>query len=210
MGRIDETNLSPHEPVFFFDDEGTAFLFEGNSVPEQHWEPCDAFDDQVISIEFERLTKKEEFPKYSWGDCEKSTIINAQTLHPLLADYHPTYTYVWGDRFGTGHAWLETQVCGASYLTDLVGGSEAGGLFGYGLNYFTPINNMQTSQDIPGYFMVEHQHELSTNNPLNLDSSAYAKKQAEARDTLPRSVLENLVRSGARFLERVFKRNKPT
>ena len=65
MGRIDETNLSPHEPVFFFDDEGTAFLFEGNSVPEQHWEPCDAFDDQVISIEFERLTKKEEFPKLS-------------------------------------------------------------------------------------------------------------------------------------------------
>jgi hypothetical protein len=206
MNKIAEHIPSYHDAnnyEFIFDENGTPYFRDDPHKDSKTHDPCFFFDDQEIEKSFYVEIKQSDAANYAWGSCQEASVAAATILHDIVSPYTPEYTLVWATRLEHGHSWLETSVCGYTYITDLVGHTAIGPELGFGQHYFSNTLLMQDTDDNRGYFHVNSRITLETQDPDNIDKTTYHEKQVQAKEALPKSILESLLSTPKKWIKKL-------
>ncbi|EKD52168.1 MAG: hypothetical protein ACD_62C00090G0009 [uncultured bacterium] len=146
-------------------------------LPPELQNGCEHFSPEHVKKELLKITMTADFPTYHWdpyhgGDCVPAALKAEENLHPLISQYKPSYSLMWGMTQGVHHVWVETNVCGETYVTDFVGGTEVGTFFGYGLHHFS--NKKDVIYQYPVYDELNPEiSPTSSDTPLTFQDSPF-------------------------------------
>ncbi|EKD41925.1 MAG: hypothetical protein ACD_73C00440G0005 [uncultured bacterium] len=167
---------------------------------------CPHFDPQEIQARFKQLIQSdEELSSLDWGQCRFAAYESSQRLDGLLHPYAPTYCalFAQGNVNGgpSGHVWLATEVCGQTYITDIVGAGFYAKNFGFGPHYFD--NDRIPFEEGYHDFAITTAH--CSDQPLDIedDDNAYSamdKAQDKLDDARERAGTLTLWESFVRWL----------
>ncbi|MFH1356532.1 MAG: hypothetical protein ABII18_05295 [bacterium] len=149
---------------------------------------CDRFDATSIEDQIRAITEADDFPTFQWGDCVSATLNAEEFLHDILGEYKPRYHMIWSSAYNegilAGHVWVETEVCGQTFVTDFVGGTDQGQYLGFGLEYFTHKASFNGDLE-SGYRSPSEAVILATSQPVDPKSQEFKDIENLAFENTP-------------------------